>query len=705
MVSIVFHAARYLSILAATGTALEARRYAPQAAFAYAPERLGSKLGPELRPRLGPRHGPRIGSRLRSRLGSRGSLGPRGAFGQNGTVGTGASLVREAGSVNNVGVTRYGSGRFDTVKSTDGYYWGDPGNAGSGRYSGATSLAENVSWGWHHPNGIYNTIPVGAPLIDNDMNIYLASDDGIRKFSADGDLLWTYATRGQLACAPSLLTPTAGERHGVAPAVLAEENAAQENDLRPDWVEAAGSTAAVALSEKLGVGDRLKVRYGLEYGKGEDDKYQGGDVGEVAKIVTASDGVQSATIVWPRTEQHSVVRLSSLGNRFMRVKEAQASLPGMLLGSTETGFVFALDIMSGEEQWATHTSERIHGVKGSISSRNGIVVVATNRCFDQYCYRYRNQSNPFVPGNQVVRGLLAIDGSEIWQFRPFMPVWNFVPQYSKDGTSVMFSDFEGGVYCLDLTTGTLIWQHEGSMGTHVGSHAVYFPDTESIFAMGMQAYVHRHCNPFRSPGILPSCGTWAGSPGWIKALNATSGRQRWELETPEPPASAGLGMMEVPQHTRLIVGLGHHCHFMSPSQIWAIDPDTGHVRWEKQGPTLLTDHCAGDKEGADIRRAMTGRTACEPGAWSAPVIDSHGDLYIGTQVGELQRWGNLEGLEGDTDIELLSTLSTGVAFQDQAIALAPGMMAVSTCTSLIVFQTYDNEPTISSESWDLSTET
>jgi len=63
-------------------------------------------------------------------------------------------------------------------------------------------------------------------------------------------------------------------------------------------------------------------------------------------------------------------------------------------------------------------------------------------------------------------------------------------------------------------------------------------------------------------------------------------------------------------------------------------------------------------------------------------------VYVGHQVGLLQRWGSRDGLPGARNVELLSTMTTGVAFQDAAIAFADGVMAVSTCTSLLVFQTH-----------------
>jgi len=294
----------------------------------------------------------------------------------------------------------------------------------------------------------------------------------------------------------------------------------------------------------------------------------------------------------------------------------------------------------------------------------------------------------------------------MWEFKPVSPVWNMVPQYGKNGDTVMFSDYEGTAYCLDLHTGKLKWQYDGDMGTHTQAFALYFAPGNLLYAMGVKnteeshSYQGKYCNPFPAPGILPHCGTWPKSAGWFKALNASSGRVQWEYPLAEPPAAAGLGQMHrrFSTGTRLIIVSGHNCKYNSGSKILAVDPENGHWRWERDGPTLWTDYCAGDKEGADVRRAMGGRAHCEPSSWSMPAMDGYGDLYIGSQVGELQRWGTHDGHHGSRRIELLSTLTTGVAFQDQAIAFAPGMMAVSTCTSLIVFQTYAmNSATIPSD--------
>jgi len=615
------------------------------------------------------------------------------------------------GKMNRMGVTRYKrQAHHKKTKRKDGkFFWPDPANREATVYSGATDLLENISWGWHHPTGVYSTIPVGSPLFDDEQNIYLGSDDAIRKFDITGTLLWSYAPRGQLAAAPTLVL--ASSRRLAARANSAES--AEEEDLvRPDWAKGDKSEHS-AVFNQFKVGDLVKVKPGFGYRADGKDLYKAGDLGTITGVVEGN----RAVIAWTSTGHKSVVKLRSIGDRFLRVQTQveAATLPSMLVGSTTSGFVFAIDLASGEELWVTYASNEIAGVKGAVACKDGIVVVATDRCTDRYCYRYRNQTNPLTPGNAKVRGLSAADGTAVWEFKTVSPVWNMVPLWGPNDT-VMFQDWEGRLYSLDILTGALIFQVGGDIGTHTQAAAAYDPGHNVVIALGVQHYNvetyrmadaigtdgGKYCNPYPAPGILINCWTWPGSSGFIRGYNASSGRMLWHKSTPEPPASATAAMLTSDYHTRVVVTLAFNCRFNSPSQIWSVDPNNGHVRWRRDGPTLWTSQCAGDREGADIRRAMGGRATCSPNSWSLPAVDSAGDIYVGNQVGVLQRWGTPAGLStGARNVQLLSTMTTGVAFQDASIAFSQDVMAVSTCTSLLVFQTYA-EKFNSSDSWSVS---
>ena len=100
-----------------------------------------------------------------------------------------------------------------------------------------------------------------------------------------------------------------------------------------------------------------------------------------------------------------------------------------------------------------------------MAAKDGVVVVATNRCTDRYCYRYRNQTNPLTPGNTVVRGLSSATGGEVWSYVPEAPVWNMNPVFTSDD-NVVFSDQEGRAYCVQLSSGDEVWKAGGELGTY-----------------------------------------------------------------------------------------------------------------------------------------------------------------------------------------------------------------------------------------------
>jgi len=77
------------------------------------------------------------------------------------------------------------------------YYWssgrGSVGSYSASPYPASLSIS-TPTWTWHDPKGTWATIPQGT-AIDDKKDIYLTVADGIRKFSPDGKLLWTYARR------------------------------------------------------------------------------------------------------------------------------------------------------------------------------------------------------------------------------------------------------------------------------------------------------------------------------------------------------------------------------------------------------------------------------------------------------------------------------------------------------------------------------
>ncbi|CAK0829219.1 unnamed protein product [Prorocentrum cordatum] len=175
------------------------------------------------------------------------------------------------GMKNKVGVTRYQNHEFQRVQSTDGtFFWSDAANHNGSSFRGARDLGSSVAWGWHHPAGVYSTIPVGSPLLDDQLNVYIGADDAIRKFDVSGVIMWSYAPRGQLAAAPSLCTPTARR----VPSSVHQEGgrtpdsrwSQQEDLLRPDWAkDNASEMPSLVLIKDFQIGDLVEVKPGASY--------------------------------------------------------------------------------------------------------------------------------------------------------------------------------------------------------------------------------------------------------------------------------------------------------------------------------------------------------------------------------------------------------------------------------------------------------
>jgi len=76
------------------------------------------------------------------------------------------------------------------------YYWpmarGRPGQYSTSLFKGPRNFTESLAWNWSDPRGKYTSVLLGGPLIDDELNIYIAADDKIMKFDTDGNVIWTH---------------------------------------------------------------------------------------------------------------------------------------------------------------------------------------------------------------------------------------------------------------------------------------------------------------------------------------------------------------------------------------------------------------------------------------------------------------------------------------------------------------------------------
>jgi len=95
-----------------------------------------------------------------------------------------------------------------TPESIDAYYWsgraGDAAHSSHVPYAAPANFSSGPSWVWE--NDLLEQVRF-SPLIDNDMNIYVSTTHRLRKFSSDGDVLWTWevaAEDGKVTDSPYL---------------------------------------------------------------------------------------------------------------------------------------------------------------------------------------------------------------------------------------------------------------------------------------------------------------------------------------------------------------------------------------------------------------------------------------------------------------------------------------------------------------------
>mmetsp|Transcript_87207 Transcript_87207/g.202992 ORF Transcript_87207/g.202992 Transcript_87207/m.202992 type:complete len:481 (-) Transcript_87207:62-1504(-) len=338
---------------------------------------------------------------------------------------------------------------------------------------------------------------------------------------------------------------------------------------------------------------------------------------------------------------------------------------GAVYVSTTHGRIIAISMETGKELWVTKLRST-DGNNGWVSVEGGVVITGSDAAEWNRFIRIPGRS-----ADQFVTGLNATDGRVMWKFKPDAPVWNFMGSFVGDGTFT-FQDYEGRAYRCSALDGSLIWKAGGVLGSWTDGSALLGPN-RVVYTVSNRDYFG---------------GTDAH--GYVSAFRLEDGKPLWRATVPRPPNNMpAIGRLTGRTGLSLVQPIGQQCVQGSPTDVYALDAETGKLQWVFNGPAQKDRLQAGDSNVlAQQQRTQAGvRSITAPNPWSAPTIDAEGTVFIGSEEGPFFALADLDGdgvVQGDQEV---SRLETGACFSgSSAAAIAPGMMVATSIDAMYVFK-------------------
>lgn len=351
-------------------------------------------------------------------------------------------------------------------------------------------------------------------------------------------------------------------------------------------------------------------------------------------------------------------------------------------GSSKTGYAFAVDMSTGKARWETRLAADAGGDCGYPAVHDGIFVMGADRGYDE-----RSGEG----GSKRVFGLDIQTGKALWEFRPETVVWNLTPLFPDDGT-VLFMDFTGGVYRLQLHDGQLLW-HMPQPGSNQS-----FSDGGA--SLGPDGTIYTCSNIGASHGD-------EGTSGALRAFGLADGMKLWERILPQPCNSfPAVGNISGSSSPAVVVAPGSF-----PGRptlhggIMAFDAKLGTPIWQFQAPVwhpILLSAKGDDDLALQALRTRHGvQPQCIPAHWSGVTLSGDGKVFVHRSDGWLYIVRGPPSATTGMNIAEFSKLgvdyptSPGVEYEvfdghasalHGAVGWAPGMTALGTCWSLFVFK-------------------
>jgi len=395
--------------------------------------------------------------------------------------------------------------------------------------------------------------------------------------------------------------------------------------------------------------------------------WRGRGMTHTADIETPPLGLSSTTgrtsTSHPSTASASSPRTVVLGSE---VADTASIYNGALYCSTTHGHIFAITMETGQLLWYTALSSTDMN-NGWVSVFDGVVITGSDAM-----ELNRGERQPGKRADQFVTGLNASDGNVMWNFGPDAPVWNFMGSFAGDGTFV-FQDYEGRAYRCRVSDGQLLWKSGGLVGTWTDGSALLGPN-------GIVYTVNtRH---------LDAAG--ASAPGDVCAYRLEDGKFLWNTTVPRPPNNMpAIGRLAGHKGLSIVQPIGQQNMRGAPTDVYALDAETGKVQWVFEGPTQRGRMQAGDANPVAVFQRLQSkiRPNTLPNPWSAPSIDSRGTVFIGSEEGPVY---SLKDEDGDGRVAGAAEVSfydTKACFSGSSSpATGHNMMAIASIDALYVFK-------------------
>jgi len=337
---------------------------------------------------------------------------------------------------------------------------------------------------------------------------------------------------------------------------------------------------------------------------------------------------------------------------------------GAFYVSTTAGWIYAIDMSKGEVLWSTKRPST-DGNNGWVTAHEGVVVTGSDARNE-----YKGMPIENKLADQLVVGLNASSGRVMWEFKPEAPLWNFMASFAGDGTFT-FQDYEGRAYRCRLKDGSLIWKNGGVDNSW----------TDGTSILGPNNVVYAVSNRDMKGG--------PDAPGDVSAYRLEDGKLLWRTEVPRPPNNLpAIGKVAGYPGLSLVQPIGQQCQQGNPTDVYALDAETGKIQWVFNGPKQKGRLQVGDGIPAAIAQRMLAgvRPITLPNPWSAPTIDSNGVVFIGSEEGPFYALADKDSDGKVTEVET-STFDAKACFSGSAAAaMAPGMMVITSIDAMYVFK-------------------